>query len=1276
MNSSCSIGLICTDSANPICKLSLGTHKHLILDNKIKFKIFVSRVHTTKKMSEFFPEWESVFNLNPFCLFIFFSPLLKFEDKTIKKREPQRAIVKQKNTSNNNFKMKPESKTRKKTEQEESICSAPDEKEEKPRESSPSKQMDINVNFYWISDNDPLLAEMLDNEDMMKFGIPDTNEFCDLLVSWRIISQEELDAFSFATSCCLSSAEMHLLLYHLYELNNKVKTRIFLYLLTRCGYSLTFELLGWLLFIDDLGLEAAKNFCLRYAGLLKRLHFGPLVNQWNETYGKNLNFLISDCPAEEMVEMFNRVTPETFRCFIWFLEDNKKSFSSAELDDALDVYFSKMDNEDIEFPNEERPTNCIKVKNKHKKKKQNRPKPVLKLSGAVSTRSQEEDIFTEENTLSLLDPTDPFLTPGYLRDQVEEFEALYEAVPAGNRFQEKLDHNADNIRETLFEYFYQILEEHGPVEMDDWILVREYMDFPEETHRLVAEAGGLPAFLLQSPRFGMVGNLIGLMKHAVLLEGCSEKPMLNPTAREFKPSSNKPFSAQIGHDGVISSDIGTVQMPYTFIPLSNQAPIFENPLINNYVQSIQPGYFIDDRTWPIRPIMPLGPFVPIPGIGLQPPLTVAGGGMDMMGVGEGAECESRVVDRPDTPQDAYHISQPDGPHGKSLSHVNWGIGTEATKSPTIQMKKNIHTAIVAVQVDIDLSENEVNTDPFHPFETQQGDMLRMEKEHLVLQNQLEEATEKYEHLQCHCQEEIADLYKEIRETVETNKISKKELDWLNQDSDNEAKKWQQEKKENQDRIKAIRNNIKMVTEAKEKYSRDIEEKQKQYKAYLQDFLQICFSKFEKAKAKVEKRTKKGQDDLLKAIKRAVAAEVNVLENRWQAELLKRRNVASKAELSVNVLKTMAVSGSASAQTLKQVSAWESLLLTFNLETEKLKSQFEERIKLVKDGTALSSLAEIQVPSLQPPPNVSALQNQPFAPNFMPLSSAPLHPNPSSLLAKPPSLAPVQSPLKKTIGSEAAIYKEADKAHAPPVSINVPKLPVPVTSKVHWAIGQERRENLQPDVKQVLSPGKQVLSPGKQVLSPGKQTLFDQIIEQLQVIFPHYKSRELANFIKDVRSASGGTLAGMGHDEIVSRVIEHILDHQAKSAVATSQGVQGPKPAAGKAPKPVLANLQSFSKPAMASSPIPPPPKQPWRVVRGASKKWQKSTASESFSDEPCMICLDDVSQQSFQMLDCGHRFHEHCIKKWLNTKSTCPTCREHALLPEDFPALCGRMRNA
>ncbi|NXK42053.1 TTC3 ligase, partial [Piprites chloris] len=100
----------------------------------------------------------------------------------------------------------------------------------------------------------------------------------------------------------------------------------------------------------------------------------------------------------------------------------------------------------------------------------------------------------------------PFVIPEYLQEQLEQFEALYE-VSNSNSY-----NNPDTICENLYGYFSQILEEHGPLEINNKLLVGEYENFPEETRKVVEDQGGLESFLLKSLRFIMVDNLIGLRK--------------------------------------------------------------------------------------------------------------------------------------------------------------------------------------------------------------------------------------------------------------------------------------------------------------------------------------------------------------------------------------------------------------------------------------------------------------------------------------------------------------------------------------------------------------------------------------------------------------------------------------------------------------------------------------------------------------------------------------------------------------------------------------------
>ncbi|MEQ2162347.1 hypothetical protein GOODEAATRI_018770, partial [Goodea atripinnis] len=67
-------------------------------------------------------------------------------------------------------------------------------------------------------------------------------------------------------------------------------------------------------------------------------------------------------------------------------------------------------------------------------------------------------------------------------------------------------------------YFAQILEEHGPLMEEDPLLVGELQHFPHEARKMIAEAGGLETFLLESLRFIKIGRYIGLTHHAVSLQ--------------------------------------------------------------------------------------------------------------------------------------------------------------------------------------------------------------------------------------------------------------------------------------------------------------------------------------------------------------------------------------------------------------------------------------------------------------------------------------------------------------------------------------------------------------------------------------------------------------------------------------------------------------------------------------------------------------------------------------------------------------------------------------
>lgn len=815
-----------------------------------------------------------------------------------------------------------------------------------------------------------------------------------------------------------------------------------------------------------------------------------------------------------------------------------------------------------------------------------------------------------------MDPNEPFVVPESLRSDVDQLDAFYELGLFTHVSPALEADSLEPIRETLYEYFAQILDENGPLKPDDERLIGEYKDFPEETHRMVEATGGLKNFLLQSDEFTIVEeDMLALSAdYNISFREQREKYRLNPTAEEFRPSfTGLVYNNCAAGPGDYMSDSDCADVLYSDLDLNYRK--FAEPYNSPHLSTL-PGSKFD--------LIESHPFQhPVLDDDLDEIHSLTSSGSESYSDSDDDDDDDDEGEDDDTvPEPSTDISQ-DQSHLEESDQSDYTVSFKSEIQP-----RNIQTAIVSVQVDIEYSHHEVNTEPFQPYETQQGDILRMEKEHVVLRDQLQEATDKYDNLQTRYQEEISGLEEQIRNAVESCKIAKVELVYLQQEYDNETKKWLQERKANQDKLKALRSDIKKVTESNEKYSRGIEEKNKQYGVYIEDYAKIHCSKFENDKAKLEKHINKREADREEAAQRAAVAEILILENKKQAELLRLRIQASNAERSIKTLKPLASSDPA---TLEQISKIESYLSELRKQMETLQSEIDENITALKKSATFSPTAG----GATGPINLAA---GPVSPDPSAASSVSSNSSPSPI--KPSNPIPAKSPGKKTAANKKPQQKVPAKPQA--AASHKPKTPTPSPVKAPGAAGSDRRG--QPETR--ASPA-------------AKPTLFDKIIEELHDIFPHYKSAELAGFISDFRVRNNGTLFGLSHEDIICRVTEHILDCQARS----------PPPAAARTP---VSNSGSG-----IAQPSPPQPKQPWGVVTGGAKnKWQNSDDIESFGEDPCIICHDELKQLPVHKLDCGHYFHKHCIKTWLHTQSTCPTCREHALLPEDFPVLAGRMRNA
>ncbi|XP_064008579.1 E3 ubiquitin-protein ligase TTC3 isoform X3 [Pogoniulus pusillus] len=1255
----------------------------------------------------------------------------EFEKKITRPKELPRAVIKQKCSSLRKLKMKQERKLRRKHAREEARKSAKEKREENQMGKEASEYSGHRGCVHDLYTGDQVLQHISRNAEQIKTSVHDASKLLKELLSWFVISEEDYTLYSKASS--VSHEVMDQLINYLIQQKNRVKTRGFIHVLSELE-EVDLKLHKWLTHLNNLGLTATKNFILQYEPLLKELDFSVLTTHWNEKYGSKFDYVTTSSEVNEICDYFLKPPLEKTRCFIWLLEDNREHFPS--LHQALDEFFDKMDDPTVILKkqgNENILTDGIKVKNKIRKKNTKDSKSVLVLSSGVSTAAREDDeIFIDEHFLDFTDPYEPFAIPEHLRRQREEFEAI-RGYSNSNSYNQRM---LDQTREVLYEYFFELLKHHGPMGINEKLLVEEYERFPEEVRKIAEDEGGLKSFLLKSFRFVMVDDLIGLRNHAGLnkentnrtevgdkeeesSEDCNmqenssqNKLQLNPDAKEFIPQSypENPCTST-------STDLTVAcYKPPQCFPWSFHAPreSLHNQSIDaienesSYSDSLQncfgsknPSIFLPVTSWgyPYTRILPVRVSMPaLSGVAKQPTYIYA----------EGVACqgndESSISDRKHLlsnfrpteiqtsedpqcwPENSNNTTYEDSFAVTSSTNedkCDIQVIKKEKKSRSIPlMKSNPHTRMTAVQVNLEVADKETNTLPFHPFETQQGDILRMEKEHGVLKEQLKEAQDKHEQLQSGSSGEVSALKEQLKKSVEKTEVSKNELDWFNQDLEIQVKKWQQEKKENKDNLKALRNAVKKHTDTNERYSKIIEEKEKQYKVSLNTYLETS-NKFASEKLKLEELIKKSQDDYEDCTERAVKAEISVLKNWKETEVHKLNRMSANAEANLKILKLCSGNSASTAHKLKsQIDSWETFVSNVKKQLEKVETEYEERIQMVKNGVQ-NCLTKVETVDLPSPPSVLAKHGRPPVsdPAIVMCSSTSAHPNLlpafSSSDAQGPTCASfnIQARVKPS-SAGAGSQKTQTKPPAGPGSQKTQtKPPEEISAASQLESSASNTQNVQPNQNHQAV---QLRASGL----PKNKTIpkaYENIIAHLQSTFLNHSSSDFISFIEDVQRSNGNTLSGLSFSEILTRVAELILDQQSKAPTSAGRPLRSTSSTASAWSQqvPAVENAPNPPKARNTSSKILSQPRlQPWGNVGTTPKsKWKKADYNGS-SEDPCTICHDELGEDLCE-LECGHHFHGECIRKWLKQQSsTCPICRIHVLLPEDFPEFSARKRYA
>nr|XP_025843650.1 E3 ubiquitin-protein ligase TTC3 isoform X3 [Vulpes vulpes]XP_025843651.1 E3 ubiquitin-protein ligase TTC3 isoform X3 [Vulpes vulpes] len=1265
----------------------------------------------------------------------------EFEHKVIKEKVPPRPILKQKCSSLEKLRLKEDKKLKRKIQKKEAKKLAQERMEEDLRESNPPKTEEQKETVDSVQScqflDDRILQCIKQYADKIKSGILNTSKLLKELLSWKVLSTEDYTT-CFSSRNFLNEA-VDYVIRHLIQEKNRVKTRIFLHVLSELK-EVEPKLAAWIQKLNSFGLDATGPFFSRYGASLKELDFNIMTFLWNEKYGHKL----ASIEGKQLDYFCEPTSVKEARCLIWLLEEHRDKFPA--LHNALDEFFDIMDSRCTVLRKQDSgdvPFNSAKIKNKGKKKKPKDSKPMLVGSGTASVTPNNETITSgEEHNRRNSNSAGPFVVPDHLRQDVEEFEAIYEQHSSEYVVRNKKlwDINPKQKCSTLYDYFSQLLEEHGPLDMSNKMFSEEYEFFPEETRQILEKAGGLKSFLLGCPRFVVIDNCIALKKVALRLKKKRKKKNiktkveeisktgeylrvklpLNPTAREFKPDvkskpmsdlssatvsenvkpkpvatnspkstcevmkprpvsdnssrsvsedekpkevssdSAQPVSEDASHKRVSSNSpkpasedvkpaywtqphlvtgyctylpfrgFDITQTPPTYINVLPTLPQYTNiytplPNVSSEYQlqrsvPVVPSFIASERLDESASVYFEGHHLNAenaPGNQIVPKTQIL---QDSMEVSVKTECSTDGADTALSESNRY-----DGHCGNSAN--KWEVNPEKTNEVT----NTPHTQMVAIQVSWNITHQEVNTEPYDPFEAQQGDISQIEKEFQVLQEQLNEACENYEQRKLKGSEETRDLEEKLKRNLEENKISKTELDWFLEDLEKEIKKWQQEKKEIQESLKALTKKMRKVLNANEIYAQKNDGKEKEHELLLDQSLEIS-NTFTNEKMKVEECIKKGKKNYEESLQRAVAAEVSVLENWKDIEVYKLQIMESQAEGYLKNLRLLSSDSATYPDMESDVHSWESFLSKVKKEIEKAKSQYEEQIQAIKTGSRLSELSKVQVPELSFPVCSTIL------PTSLPESSG--HEDHRASIST-----------SHEAGDQTAVPKDSSLvsasdgpvgASSPPLTGSLSCQPEVTQLPECKSTGQETppKQSLVADQKLPVLPGRATRS------SQSPKKPFNSIIEHLSVVFPCYNSTELAGFIKKVRNKNKNSLSGLSIDEIVQKVTEHILDEQKKkkpnSNSAKDKRLSEPSSTA-------FVNRASQGPPSVTAGPSP-------------KTKGQKTEDAPALGAASCELCHEIFKSKNVRVLKCGHKFHKGCFKQWLKGQSTCPACLDQDLL--------------
>ncbi|XP_078574680.1 E3 ubiquitin-protein ligase TTC3-like [Branchiostoma floridae x Branchiostoma japonicum] len=540
---------------------------------------------------------------------------------------------------------------------------------------------------------------------------------------------------------------------------------------------------------------------------------------------------------------------------------------------------------------------------------------------------------------------------------------------------------------------------------------------------------------------------------------------------------------------------------------------------------------------------------------------------------------------------------------------------------------------------------------------------------------------------------------------------------LSQERDASSRKWQQEKKDLAQQVNKLQGDVKSLKKAEETQKKAAQDVSKEFIALSKERDRLTADK-----VKLEDSVVKLESNWQTAHRRAQEAEVLVLVTRRDHTCQMLERAMKEADMYVQNLAKQSASQPNMAELRQLLAGWQDNVKDCKQKIGLCKQNFEEHIQKVRKGHALSSLPGI-VPLMPPPPppvpqallqpSKGAVGNGPspqgsekYISPVPPVSqAAPVKQPPKALPTQPPpNLAPTPpttvQPPAQSMQPPTQPSASAQETHvfAPQPVLATQNQPVPAQAvNIAPNVGANSKPRPAPPLAAALQPVQvpqtnmaatqqangqhsHTLAAAAQAQRAGNhasamasmnaasKNSFEKIIEKLASMFPSYSRTQLTDVIKEVRKANQGSLSGLSLEMIIHRVAERILQRQMEEQTRQLR-------------------KQQFSRQQQGGAPARPPHQQQPQVLGGGHGARSHQTAPPPGWNQPmpqrrqvmnwnddesdCIICHDVMTPDTVCRLECGHLYHVDCIRKWLKQQSTCPTCRVHALLPDEFPSLGG-----